>query len=95
MDVSQPAVEAVVPPGELGVFDTKQPKDGGVNVMHHRRVVAVERLVASLVALAAGHAPLDAARPEVSHQIISSRVDHRAAVLRRQKAGVPGVIDGS
>ena len=50
MHVGQPAVDAVVAPGELGVVDAEEMQHRGVNVVDLRRVAAIERLVAPLVA---------------------------------------------
>jgi hypothetical protein len=54
MHIGQPAVDAVVADGELGVADSQEVQDGGVDIVDFGRALAVERLVAKLVAGAVG-----------------------------------------
>ena len=65
VDVGEPAVDAVVPYGELGVVDAQQVKNRGVHVVDQGGVLAVQRLVAPLVAFPMGDAAADttAAKP--------------------------------
>jgi hypothetical protein len=64
MHIREAAVDAVVADGELLVIDAEQVHHRGVDVVAGRRIGAVERLVAPLVALAGGDAALDAAAAE-------------------------------
>jgi len=57
MHIGQPAVDAVVADGELGVVDSQEVQDGGVDIVDLGRVLAAERLVAKLVAGAVGDSP--------------------------------------
>ena len=50
MHVGQPAVDAVVADGEFRVVDSQEVKDGRVDVVDLGLGLAVERLVAELVA---------------------------------------------
>ena len=61
MDVGEAPVDAVVPPGEPRVVEAQQVEHRGVDVVDRRGVVAVERLVAPLVAGTVGDAAADAA----------------------------------
>ena len=53
MDVGQAAVDTVVTERQLRVVDPEEVQDRGVDVIDRRRMVAVERLVAPRIALAA------------------------------------------
>src|SRR5688572_33224295 len=64
MDVSQPAVDTVVAEDELFVIDAEQAQDRGVHVIDFRGVLAIERLVAPLIAFARNHAAFDSAAAE-------------------------------
>jgi len=61
MHVGEPAVDAIVAECELGVIDPQLAQDRRVNVVNFRGILAIQRLVAPLVALAMRDAPLDAA----------------------------------
>ena len=62
--VGQAAVDAVVSPGERGVLDAEEFEHSGMHIVDGRGVVAVEGLVAPLVALAVGDASFDAGAAE-------------------------------
>ena len=64
MHIRQPAVDAVVADGEFFVIDAEEVHHGGVDVVAGRRIGAVERLVAPLVALASSDPSLNAAAAE-------------------------------
>ena len=64
MHIRQAAVDAVVADGELFMINAEQVHQRGVDVVAGRRVGAVERLVAPLVAFACNDSALDATAAE-------------------------------
>lgn len=56
--VRQPAVDAVLPHRQFLVIDAQQVQHRRVDVVDERRVVAIQRLVAPLIAQAVCDAPL-------------------------------------
>jgi len=70
MHIREAAIDAVVSEDELGVVDPEEMQDRRVKVIDFRRVLAVARLVAPLVAFPGDDAALDAsARQPVGEDI--------------------------
>ena len=61
VDVGQAPVDAIVAHAELGVVDTEEVEDGGVDVVDLGGGGAHEGFVSPLIALSSGDAALDAA----------------------------------
>jgi len=70
VDVGETAVDAVVAPGQIRVVDAEEFHHRGMHVVHRGRLVAIERLVAPLVALTVRDAPPDptATQPVGEHK---------------------------
>src|SRR5947209_3626861 len=85
VNIGQPAVNAVVPNGQLQVVDPEQPQHGCVDVVHLGRVRAVGRLVAEIVARPVADPALDPAAAEPVGEAVRVVV----AALPALRAGHP------
>ena len=93
MDIGQSSINAIVTDGQALVIDAQQVQHGGMDVIDLCRVIAVQRLVAPLVAWAIGNPTLNPTATEPIGKDIRIVVPAFASLGRRHATKFGGPKD--